>query len=361
MALTAAEEAQTRELLAQQAAILALAAEEPAIISSLGATDVSLSDLAAASSLGDSDLLLVRQGVTDKSIAGSIVKSASSQPDASETVKGIVELATVAEAQAGTDNVRAVTPAGLASTSQKQIQSITASVATNALTVTYGGGNLVFRNSTLSNGTPNDSISVSSNSITIPSGATLGTTNGIAARLVFLEAYNGGSPVLCVSNIAGGVQLDETNLISPTTISSGATSASTIYSASSVSASSPYRVVGFCDVTEATAGTWATAPSTVQGTGGQALAALSSLGYGQSWQNVTASRAAGTTYYNTTGKPIQLLITVTSGNAAALLINGSTAFPAISGQLTIQGVIIPHGASYALGNSSAPSTWWELR
>lgn len=75
MALTAAEEAQTRELLAQQAAILALAAEEPSIISSLGATDVSLSDLTAASSLGDSDLLLVRQGVTDKSIAGSVVKS----------------------------------------------------------------------------------------------------------------------------------------------------------------------------------------------------------------------------------------------------------------------------------------------
>lgn len=35
-------------------------------------------------------------------------------PDASDTVKGIVELATTAEAAAGTDTVRAVTPAGLA-------------------------------------------------------------------------------------------------------------------------------------------------------------------------------------------------------------------------------------------------------
>ena len=34
--------------------------------------------------------------------------------DASETIKGIVELATVAEAAAGTDTTRAVTPAGLA-------------------------------------------------------------------------------------------------------------------------------------------------------------------------------------------------------------------------------------------------------
>ena len=36
-------------------------------------------------------------------------------PDASSTVKGIVELATATETQTGTDNVRAVTPAGLAS------------------------------------------------------------------------------------------------------------------------------------------------------------------------------------------------------------------------------------------------------
>lgn len=36
------------------------------------------------------------------------------EPDASETVKGIVELATTAEATTGTDTARAVTPAGLA-------------------------------------------------------------------------------------------------------------------------------------------------------------------------------------------------------------------------------------------------------
>lgn len=114
MALSPTQEAQVLALVAQEAALLSLAAEEPAIISNLGATDVSLSDLSAASSLADADLLLVRQGGTDKSISGLIVKTASTVADASETVKGIVELATVAEAQAGTDTVRAVTPAGLA-------------------------------------------------------------------------------------------------------------------------------------------------------------------------------------------------------------------------------------------------------
>ena len=73
MALTAAEEAQTRELLAQQAAILSLADSEPAIISNLGATDVSLSDLTAATAINDTDLMLVRQGTTDKSVTPSVI------------------------------------------------------------------------------------------------------------------------------------------------------------------------------------------------------------------------------------------------------------------------------------------------
>lgn len=115
MALTAAEEAQTRELLAQQAAILSLADSEAAIISNLGATDVSLSDLAAASTINDADLLFIRQGTQDKSVTGLVVKDLVSYPDASTTEKGIIELSTQAETQAGIDPVRAVTPATLAS------------------------------------------------------------------------------------------------------------------------------------------------------------------------------------------------------------------------------------------------------
>lgn len=51
-------------------------------------------------------------------------------PDASETVKGIVELATIAEVLAGTDTVRAVTPAGLAGS---------ASITTNGYYKLAGG------------------------------------------------------------------------------------------------------------------------------------------------------------------------------------------------------------------------------
>lgn len=192
--------------------------------------------------------------------------------------------------------------------------------------------------------------------------------SGQASRLVFLEAYNGGSPVLCVANMAGGLQLDETNLISPTTISTGATSASAIYSASAVSANSPYRVVGFIDISEATAGIWASGPTLVQGTGGLALSALSGLGYGQTWQHPT--RTAGTVYYNTTGRPIFVGATATStgGGNVQFTVNGiTTASVNGSSSATGQGfgtwTVVPPGASYflTLGSSAVLSDWAELR
>lgn len=48
-----------------------------------------------------------------------------SVPDATDTVKGVVELATTAEAQTGTDTVRAVTPAGLKAVADTKITAFT--------------------------------------------------------------------------------------------------------------------------------------------------------------------------------------------------------------------------------------------
>lgn len=114
MALTATEEAQVKALIAQNAALLSLASSEPTIISKLAATKVSLADLTAASTVADSDLFLVRQGSTEKSVSRAVFASSITAPDASTTVKGIVELATNSEVQAGTDTMRVVTPSGLA-------------------------------------------------------------------------------------------------------------------------------------------------------------------------------------------------------------------------------------------------------
>ena len=75
------------------------------------------------------------------------MKATVSVPDASETVKGIVELATVAEVQAGTDTVRAVTPAGLAGATGKPF-SIDYTLAANALTLKFNPNTLNFRSTT---------------------------------------------------------------------------------------------------------------------------------------------------------------------------------------------------------------------
>ena len=129
----------------------------------------------------------------------------------------------------------------------------------------------------------------------------------------------------------------------------------------------PFRVVGFFDNTQASAGTWATAPSTIQGIGGQAMAAMGSLGFGQTWQAVT--RTAGVTYYNTTGKPL-VIKADTNGSATSytqISINGvamgylnvSNA-PGGSSYETGQ-MIIPSGSSYLLTDFGTRSGTWELR
>ena len=73
MALSPTEESLVRQLIAQNPALLNLASSESTIMSKLGATKVSLSDLSAATSLSDADLALVRQGLNDKSFAMSVL------------------------------------------------------------------------------------------------------------------------------------------------------------------------------------------------------------------------------------------------------------------------------------------------
>ena len=113
MALTPTQEAQVLELLNQQAALLSLANNEATITSKLAATKVNLSQLSPASSLADSDLMLVRQGVVEKSTTGSVlwnyIKTAIGV--ATDTVTGVARVATQAEVNAGTGTNTIVTPA----------------------------------------------------------------------------------------------------------------------------------------------------------------------------------------------------------------------------------------------------------
>jgi hypothetical protein len=249
-----------------------------------------------------------------------------------------------------------------------QIQPVTASVAGNALTVGLNPTTLEFRSTTLTTGVPNKRTVPTAISLVVPNTATLGTVSAVASRIMIVAIDNAGTVELAVINIAGGNNLDETGLISTTAISGAATSASVFYS-TTARTNVPYRIVGCVDSTQATAGTWATAPSLVQGAGGNALDALQSIGYGQTWQNVTGSRALSTTYYNTTGKPIalNLVVNTTAGSSVTGTINGvSFGAEAGGGASSVQiGIfrIIPNSASYSFSGSGSASIvqWTELR
>ena len=240
------------------------------------------------------------------------------------------------------------------------IQPITASVGSSALTVTLNPTILNFRSTPLTSGTVNTRTVAAAISVVVPSTATLGTVSAQQSRLVVIALDNAGTVELAVVNIAGGTNLDETTLISTTAIAAGSNSASVVYS-TTARTSLPFRVVGYIESTQATAGTWATAPSTIQGQGGQALAAMSSLGYGQTWQSVT--RAVSTTYYNTTGKPIEWIIRLPTGVTFTPTVQGVNLFSTLNtGAADNQAISItvPPQAAYSYTGGAA-STHWELR
>ena len=257
-----------------------------------------------------------------------------------------------------TANVTGILPSanggtGSASGVSNKIQPITASAASSALTITLSPTVLDFRSATIGDGTVTTVSNSTSISVVVPSTATLGTVNAVQSRLVVLAINNAGTMELAVTNISGGSALDETGVISTTLIAAASNSA-TLYYSTTARTSVAYRVVGYVESTQATAGTWATAPSTLQGYGGQALAAMSSLGYGQTWQNLYASRAVGTTYYNTTGKPIALNYVAAMGTIYSKM------------AITVDGVLITGSQSTVLGADSIlfavvqPSKSWVI-
>jgi hypothetical protein len=266
---------------------------------------------------------------------------------------------------------QAVGNAQMAAGAVAQLQSVTASVASNALTLTLNATNsLDFRNATLATGGVNSRSVPAAISVVVPASATLGTANGVQARLIMIALDNAGTVELAVVNLAGGLNLDETALISTTAISSSATAANVAYS-TTARTSVPFRVVGSVDITEATAGTWATAPSAIQGAGGQALDSMASFGFGQSWQLVT--RAASTTYTNTTGKPIMVRVVATSSGAGSVTtiptVNGLTLNAEVNsaggaGYLYSCSFMVPPGHTYSWtvgGTVGSYNSCYELR
>jgi len=95
------------------------------------------------------------------------------------------------------------------------------------------------------------------------------------------------------------------------------------------------------------------------------------LGVGQTWQNVTGSRASGITYTNNTGKPIQVWLALndTYETGFSLIIGGVTIF-SLNYDIPPNGFypisfIVPIGNTYKVtwagGTSTQLVSWAELR
>ena len=259
----------------------------------------------------------------------------------------------------------------VASSQQSRIQPITASVSSNNLTITLNPTILDFRSSNLGSGIPL-SRAISSTSITLTSGATLGLTSGVVGRIAVLALDNNGTVELAVCNVAGGFPLDEVYLIST---SAPPSFQSTVYYSNTARSGLAYRVVGFVDVAH-TSGNWINTPTLVQGAGGQSLVSTNTFGKQQSWQDMTASRAFGTTYYNTSSRDRFLMVTgatnaVGLGASMSMDLNGVTV--AQSGTVAVTSantgptfplifMVIPPGSNYRFTNTGycAIYKWLEF-
>ena len=86
--------------------------------------------------------------------------------------------------------------------------------------------------------------------------------------------------------------------------------------------------------------------------------AVNVFGSGQTWTDVGASRVSGTTYTNSTGKPIEVVV---SGGSATIsyTINGITGLTSSTTSYMQISFIVPNGNTYVVTNNFVK--WLELR
>ena len=151
----------------------------------------------------------------------------------------------------------------------KQIPTITATVATNILTLGLNPCSLDFRSSTASSGATTTRNVTAAISMTVSNGSTLGAASGILAKIAVLAIDNAGTVELAVVNANAYGFLDERTLISTTAEGgTGAADSGTVIYSTTARTSVPFRIVGYVESTQATAGAYATAPSNIAGMGG---------------------------------------------------------------------------------------------
>lgn len=113
---------------------------------------------------------------------------------------------------------------------------------------------------------------------------------------------------------------------------------------------------------------------TISGSGGvtfpdSTIQGAAAIGSGQTWQDVTGSRSGGSTYTNSTGRPIMVSVNTNSTTNTVTTTTLTVAGLAVSSNGSQGGntngvtAIVPSGATYSvsIGSGSTLSGWFELR
>jgi hypothetical protein len=90
------------------------------------------------------------------------------------------------------------------------------------------------------------------------------------------------------------------------------------------------------------------------------IIATQGVGQGQTWTDVTASRVAGTTYTNSTGRPIQINISAVFAGTT-VTVGGVNIGTSSTTQRTFLSFVVPNGATYSVTALTAGFSWAELR
>jgi len=95
------------------------------------------------------------------------------------------------------------------------------------------------------------------------------------------------------------------------------------------------------------------------------------IGVGQTWQDVTSSRAFNTNYTNSTGKPIMVsfIATTTTGDNIEVVIGGVSlgdAYTNVTSGREMSSFIVPNNTVYKINGNAGSTTpvlqkWVELR
>lgn len=222
--------------------------------------------------------------------------------------------------------------------------SMTLPAATSAIS-------LAFRSTTPSSGLAT-TVTGTPAALTIPAGATLGTISGVQSTIVEVLINNAGTLERAVVNLSGDNNLSETTLINTTAISSSSSLANVFYS-STARTGVAYRVVRTITSTQTTAGSWVTAPSAIQGAGGNALTSI-----GEIYSSTAAATTSGTSVtfgslpINTKRVTFMLSGFATNGTSLVLLRLGTSSGLETTGYSGLAGSLGPSNQT-GTGTSTA--------